>query len=370
MIKKPLLVIGGEHHNTLGVIRSLGEKGERPDVLLVNKNKKTFVGASKYINRVFFVDTAADVSSFLINTYPQKDDFTIVIACSDAVSSNLDENRNALVNRYLLPGAREQGAITHFMNKNSMAILANKVGLRTPPSWLLGANADLNNVEYPCITKPLLSKIGNKKDITICENEEKLKEYIKCHVDSITQVQKYIDKSMEYQLIGCSLEEEIIIPGYSEILRPCKGSNTSFLKYSPIEDGFCNMDSCHQFIRETGYLGLFSLEFIRDKEGNDYFLEMNFRNDGNSICVTASGINLPYIWYLSRLGEDWHGEITKPETVYVMPEFSETGLLLRGTIKLKEWFSDMRKTDRFMDYDKKDPRPFWKELYMKLFNIA
>ena len=34
------------------------------------------------------------------------------------------------------------------------------------------------------------------------------------------------------------------------------------------------------FIREVGYTGLFSMEFLRDKYGNDYFMEINFRMMG------------------------------------------------------------------------------------------
>ena len=41
--------------------------------------------------------------------------------------------------------------------------------------------------------------------------------------------------------------------------------------------------------------------FVRDNEGNDYFLEINMRNDGNAYCVTSAGVNLPYIWCYYQL---------------------------------------------------------------------
>ena len=57
------------------------------------------------------------------------------------------------------------------------------------------------------------------------------------------------------------------------------------------------IEKVEKFIREIGYKGLFSVEFIRDAVGNDYFLEINMRNDGNAYCVQCAGVNLPNIWY-------------------------------------------------------------------------
>ena len=67
------------------------------------------------------------------------------------------------------------------------------------------------------------------------------------------------------------------------------------------------------------------MEFLRGKDGKDYFMEINFRNDGNSICVTASGMNLPYIWYLYNSGLSYEKELCY-ETMHgviVMPEFDD-----------------------------------------------
>ena len=50
-----VVVIGGDHHNTLGVIRSLGERGIHPDLILVTPSKITFVDASIYIDRRWII---------------------------------------------------------------------------------------------------------------------------------------------------------------------------------------------------------------------------------------------------------------------------------------------------------------------------
>jgi len=103
------------------------------------------------------------------------------------------------------------------------------------------------------------------------------------------------------------------------------------------------------------------LEFLRDKNGKDYFMEINFRNDGNAICVTAAGMSLPYIWYLDCVGEDYSQESNKEiNPVYVMPDMAELKLLATRQISLREYISDFKKTSRFMEYDKRDKKPFWK----------
>ena len=47
--EKKTIVIGGNHHNTLGVIRSLGRKGVMPYVILTSGDNNSFVLKSKYI---------------------------------------------------------------------------------------------------------------------------------------------------------------------------------------------------------------------------------------------------------------------------------------------------------------------------------
>ncbi len=356
------IVIGGDHHNTLGVIRGLGERGIMPDLVLVVPAEMTFVDASKYIAQKWKIDTDDEIVDFLISKYKDEKEKPVVVCCSDSSSGVVDENADRLRQYFHLPGAKEQGRISKLMNKKEMADLAIEVGLNIPQtSYLSGAEQDLSSIKLPCIIKPIVSRKGSKTEIAICRLLAELEDYSKTHNLCNDQIQQFIDKNFEYQLIGCSTSKEVIIPGVSKILRPCKGSNTSYLHYAPLEDGFCEIEKCKEFVRRTGYHGLFSLEFLRDKKGQDYFMEINFRNDGNAICVTAAGMSLPYIWYLDCVGKEYTKEANKEIIpVYVMPDMAELKLLVTRQISLREYISDFQKTNRFMEYDKKDPKPFWK----------
>ena len=355
-----VVVIGGDHHNTLGVIRGLGERGVNSDLILVVPGSMTYVDASIYVSRKWRIDSDDDIVNLLISNYKEEKEMPVVICCSDSSSGIIDENRNKLAPYFILPGAETQGHISYLMSKNVMSDLAVEVGMEIPTTTY-GDNLIEKIIPLPCIIKPLISRKGSKKDIKICRTWNEVKDTVENEGSSNIQIQQFIDKDFEYQLIGCSTSKEVLIPGVSIILRPCRGSNTSFLHYTPLEEGFCDIEKCKEFVRRTGYHGLFSLEFLRDKNGKDYFMEINFRNDGNAICVTAAGVSLPYIWYLDCIGEDYSKESDKKITpVYVMPDMAELKLLLTGKITPFQYLSDLKKTNRFMEYDSKDKKPFWK----------
>ena len=357
-----VVVIGGDHHNTLGVIRGLGERGIRSDLILVAASQLTFVDASKYIARQWKISSDDEIVNALLPLYKDENEKPVVICCSDSSSGVIDENHDQLMPYFYLPGSTQQGRISKLMSKKEMADLAVEVGLKIPQTFYFSeAEHNLSSIKLPCIIKPIVSRNGSKTEIAICRTLEELEDYSRMYDLCNDQIQQFIDKDFEYQLIGCSTSKDVIIPGVSKILRPCKGSNTSYLHYTPLEEGFCEIENCKEFVRRTGYHGLFSLEFLRDKDGQDYFIEINFRNDGNAICVTAAGMSLPYIWYLDCAGKEYTEEANKEiSPVYVMPDIAELKLFLTRQISLREYISDFKKTNRFMEYDKKDPKPFWK----------
>lgn len=357
-----VLVIGGDHHNTLGVIRSLGERGVKSDLVLVTPAQMTFVDASKYVERCWKLNDDDSIVSLLLTEYKGEEEKPVIICSSDISSSIIDRNRDKLSPFFILPGANEQGRITYLMNKKNMFNLALDVGFQIPKTCYGDeVSSSMTIIPLPCIIKPMISAKGSKNDIRICQSWTEVIKNVEKMGRNNVQVQQYIDKAYEYQLIGCSTKNDVIIPGVSSILRPCKGSNTSYLHYTPLECGFCDIERCREFVKRTGYHGLFSMEFLRDKSGNDYFMEINFRNDGNAICVTASGMSLPFIWYLDCVDRNYTREAEKRiSPVYVMPDMAELKLLITRQISIRQYISDFIKTDRFMEYDKRDPRPFWK----------
>ena len=176
-------------------------------------------------------------------------------------------------------------------------------------------------------------------------------------------IEQFVDKLFEFQFIGLSINsgEEIIIPGHSHIIWP-EIENTNYFPYKANDSSFQDtLNKAKEFIRRTEYSGFFSVEFLRGKDGKDYFLEMNFRNDGNAICATDSGYNLPYIWYLYNAGGDYISEIKKSSfrEISYCPEFECTYQMLEGKISLSEWWVMIRKSESYTIFCPGDNRPFW-----------
>ena len=365
--KNKIIVFGGDHHNTLGVVRALGEKGIKPFVLLIaNPKSKSLVLKSKYINQGNVFNTDAECLQYLKEFYTDKTNKAIVISTSDLATSCLDLAYVTLKYDFFIPNGKSQGNLTNLMDKETMNNLAIELGFHVAEAWLLSDNSNYQDFSYPCITKPLKSIIGSKNDIHIFHTSEELKQFIiNRDTNNPIQVQKLIEKEFEYQLIGCSLNggDEVIIPGYSKILRAASNTNTGFLQYFPISDLEFDKETCLKFIQACNYSGLFSLEFIRSKDGKDYFLEINFRNDGNAYAVTSSGVNLPYIWVLSSLNQDYSLEVNNTvRPITVMPELVDIAQMIRGRISLLQWIKDVNETDCFIYYNKEDKKPFYFQL--------
>lgn len=363
-----LIVIGGNHHNTLGVIRSLGYKGLHSHVIIVSHQKKPYVCYSKYIKNYKVLSSSEEIVDYLLSI---KESYinSVIISCADFVTAVLDAHQNLLKNYYKLPVGK--GNILQVMNKDIMASLANECGILTPKNLQIDKVSFDGNNKF--ILKPLKSIEGSKNDICIVSSKEELDSYLSSVHCNNLQIQEFVEKELEFQLIGCSISagEELFIPGVSIILRQPDNTNTGFLKYIGFDQfEYCGFDACKKFIQTIGYSGLFSMEFLRGKDGKDYFMEINMRNDGNSICVTAAGVNLPYVWYSYCIGtDDWQTEILHEiKDTIVMPEFDDFVNVLKHKISIFQWIRDVCHTDCFMEYDSTDPKPFYIGLRTQLLN--
>lgn len=360
---KKTIIIGAPHHNTLGIVRSLGAKGLKPDVYLVSRSKAPGCVKSKFINKIEFFESEESVVDHLLrkNSLGEK---SILLLSSDSVSSAIDAKYNVLKNSYVF--FNTQGHTTSWMSKEKMCVLATSLGMNVPKYFVYNKGDILpHNITFPCITKAISSIDGGKADTTICRNRVELEEFLSTpNLCPLIQIENYIEKEIEFQFIGVSLNrgETIIIPGHSHIKREKGIQNTYYFPYVENDESFREtLEKTKRFIKSTGYEGLFSVEFIRGKDGIDYFLEMNFRNDGNAHCVTDAGYNLPYIWYLWATGGDYQSEINNSsfKPVKYCPEFYYTLQCAYGEVSFCKWIWDTCTANSFTNYYKGDSPHFW-----------
>lgn len=376
-MKNKVVVIGRDHHNTLGVVVSLGRVGVMSYTLVIDIGlKHSYVKSSKYVIDGWRFSEEKEILDCLLSHFNDREHKAVVITTSDDAASFVDENRDVLSPFFYVPGCAERGQLTPQMSKEYLRLLADEVGLNTPKTQLVANNqCRYEDVDYPCITKAISSIEGGKSDICICHNQQDLNTFITNHSHCSTlQVQSFVTKVFEFQLLGCSINggDEIVIPGRTHIIRPNGYDNTFFLEYVELDDAFSETlrKTCN-FIRKTGYSGTFSVEFIHGLDGKNYFLEMNFRNDGNAICVTEAGVNLPLIWYLSCIGQPYQEEMKrKIHPVKLLPEVYCLNRVFAGEISMREYRTMISEASCFTTKIADDPVPFRKYLEYNCLDIV
>lgn len=366
MFNNILVIGGGNHHNALGVVRALGQRGYDVELITIGNLHKNYIASSRYVSRHYALADVKELAAYLLYREPigEKE---VIISCADVVTEHLNQHHDQLSKRYLLPGVEQQGKMVSLMDKTTMIAMAARHGIHAPHVWTLPN--DISKVTYPCITKSYISSHGGgKADIVICRNRKELDAFLANNTDAVF-AQPYIDKKEEVQFIGCSINggKKVIIPGMARVLRSQPNTNTGFLAYGPIDAFYVDIvQRSKAYIKECGYSGLFSIEFIRGKDDRVYFLETNFRNDGNAYSVTASGVNLPVIWVKACKHEDYQAELHTPRSIMVMPEFQDFKLVLQRKLSFRQWLKDWCRTDAFIEYTKDDKRPFFQFIINKL----
>ena len=368
MMKNVIVIGGGDHHNALGVIRALGERGYYVEFISIGSHKDDYVSSSRYVSSHYHLNDVRQLSSYLLYRKSKGASAReILISCADSVTEHLNQFQDRLLDMYYIPGVPKQGSLSDAMDKTYMVSVAEKHGLQSPKIWAYPQDA--GGIKYPCITKSVISSHGSKSDIRICHTSEQLDDFISDNASGVF-VQDFIVKKEEVQFIGCSLNggEEVVIPGMSRIIRSQPNTNTGFLEYGPLDPFYEDVvRRAKDIMRDFRYSGLFSFEVVRGTDDQVWFLEVNFRNDGNACCVYKAGINLPLIWVKACLGESYCDEIKHPRQIKVMPEFQDFKLVLQRKVSLRQWIADWKRTDSFMEYDRKDIRPFFAYLFRKIF---
>lgn len=359
------LIIGGDHHNTLGLIESIAEKKIKPYVIIIDSVKHSYIKHSNAYAKFWEFSNQDDVIKCMKKEFAAEKEKVIVISASDNVSCLLDLHYDELCDKFVLPLCKKEGELNYWISKDTMSGLAKKVGLTIPEKFIIEDGIIPEGVIYPCITNAISSVEGSKENIAVCQNEKELKAFLrgKQHCKTIV-AHRFIDKEYEFQLMGVSLNhgEDVIITGRTHIDRPRGIDNTFFLKFQECESEFDEtIKKCKDFTKAVGYQGPFSIEFLKGKDGKHYFMEMNFRNDGNAICQTVAGVNVPYIWYLYGVGGNWKKEIenSKIRSMYLMPEIQQVKFWLQGEVYFKELIRDFKRADKWITYFKNDKKPFF-----------
>lgn len=227
---------------------------------------------------------------------------------------------------------------------------------------------------YPCIVKPLVSCLGDKRDILIAQNTEELKDILEnrvCFSESVI-IQQFIDKDYEYDMMGCAYKNgEVYIPLSDRMVKFNRQlQDTSTVSYiEPLDAEIAvEVEKIKTLMNDIGYVGLFSVEFMHNKkDGLIYFTEVNFRNDGENAFIVHEGVNLPFLHFQDLL--DQPKKLFTPTTKskkYIWEGVHFSNFIKKG-ISFREWLSDLKGVDGFLYYFKDDKAPFFYQFVNKIF---
>ena len=358
---KRVIVFCTDSPYSLFLVRSLGEAGYRPECYCFGQSC-SFLFASRYTGKCKRFDSVTDTLDFLLNDYPEYDDKPVLFAFPDIPAYYADLHLEELEKKFILMSAGKSGQIVHWMSKKNISALAVKHGLTIPWAVELGKDEPVpDDLEYPVFTKNIASVDGGKQDEGICRNKAELEKRQRTMSSDRFLVMKYIEKDNEINYFGLALNGRIYIDYRDECKRFLADSYGHYTRFSLCEKDTM-YDNIVSMMKETGYNGLFDVEFLLGKDGIMYFTEVNFRTDGASYKLTQ-GINLPAEW--CRLTSLPPAELplsldTGKKTFSAMEEFRDfKENVLTGRMNPFVWMKEFLTADIRNWVSWKDPLPFF-----------
>ena len=352
----------------------MGEEGIAPIVILCDEGKPHLVNKSKYLGKFHHVNSIDEGYRLLLSVYGNEDLKPFVYTCSDDLESFLDLHYDELISHFYFFNAGEQGRVTSMMEKKEMIRMAVECGIDIPKTEVVKVGVLPKTLRYPVLTKAVISTMANwKNNVHICQNEDELLEAYKTIKGEEIILQEYIVKKNELCLDGVSVNggEEVYLPIQSEYIRFTPDAYGNYIYFQPYKEKEL-LPKIKAIFKMTGFSGVFSMEFLRDKDDHFYFLEINFRNSTWSYAHTHVGVNLPLIWAKSTLAGHLAVEdvkITK-QTFTAMQEFTDfKDSVLGGAVTVKQWFKDFRTCDCPFYYNKNDNAPFWSIFRKKILRF-
>ena len=369
-MREYIVFVSKEHYNPLGIVRTLGEAGIRPVVVVVEGELK-FVGQSKYVKERNYVHSPEEGIRLILEKYARPGEKSFILTGDDVTVSTLDRHYNELKDFFYFYNAGEAGRIVHFMNKDNMIALAEKHGLNVAKTWKVRVGEIPEDIDYPIMTKAINSFGEEWKDIVyICQDNRELKNaYAKMKSKEIL-LQKYVEKIDEVSFDGFSVDQGkkavILTEVYQEYCIPDK--------YSPYWDVKNNTDletteKIEKVIAEIGLEGIFEFEFMVDKDRKLWFLEINFRNTALGYSTTAAGMPQVTLWCNAMEKREIPSDVIKkiPDGLKAMAEcFDYDARVKTGMISKKEWKKQYKACQCKLYKGHDDNIPFYRFMWYKL----
>jgi len=368
-----IVLVSKDHYNPLGIVRTLGEAGKNPIVIVV-KGRLRLTAKSRYVKIKHYVANTEEGIKLLLSKYANANEKSFILTGDDVTVSVLDAHYDELKDYFYFYNAGKQGCVRKYLDKTEMFALAEQCGFKVPRTWRVKTGDIPADIDYPIITKAINSFGKEWKEIVyICRNESELKKAFEGINSESVLIQQYIDKVDEQGCEGFSVNQgkDSFFSVWNSEVYHLPGKYAPYWKNSNVDDKQF-IEKAAAMIAGIHFEGIFEFEFIVDKSGELYFLEINLRNTVNGWSTTVAGMPSAVLWCESMI----RGEIDKgyykkiPEGFTTMAEcFDYDARVKTGIISHKEWMKQYRSVNAKLYRGRKDYFPFLYFMLYKLFKM-
>lgn len=362
--KYEVIIVGGDHHNGLGLARIFGINGIVVHSVVVSDNGKSFLEKSKYVDDCYVYLDEKRAFDKIIERFGATRNRMFIIPYSDAAALELDSRLNEF-SGFMVPSINgQQGKISELMDKSKQYVFAkeNSIRMAETITYYFDADNDISNMVFPCIVKPVISAEGDKRDIVICDTRDRLEtELTKLkdkHYERVL-IQEYLEIDYEIDVFGCILRQKPFIcqiPTKTLRAWPAKGGTNSYSQILTDKEIVLKCESIIKCLEKIGFYGLYDIELF--VVGDDIILnEINFRNSGDVYMGISQGYFYPFAWTEDYVGHST-GIVSNPQKdCFTMTECADVRNVLIKNIKFRQWMKDYCKCEDYALRFKGDNAP-------------
>ena len=288
-ISTPVMLLGGRE-NSLSVTRNLGRLGIK---VRVSNVPNSWAMASRYCTESFPAPKNSDLTVFwkelLLGKGSERFHGHVVFACNDAALEFVADNRDALMDHYLLVDSDPNLQHALLDKKESLA-LARKVGVPAPNFWTIRTVGDVEKIRgeirFPVMVKPILShkfsRVFGRKLFIVESSFDEL----------VEKVRLSHDHDMEVMVVEMIPGPDDLLASYNTYIDPAGKSLYRFTKrvirrFPTNRGGACYhitewipevAELGEKFFKGIGFKGIGNVEFKRDlRDGRLKIIESNAR---------------------------------------------------------------------------------------------
>lgn len=386
-VSTPVLILGGNTHGSLGIMRSLGRLGVA--VHAVCSPPRGPASYSAYCKSVAMWDFAhadpQDTVSFLLEVAGKIGQRSILIPTWDEMAVFTAEYHRVLKAGFIYP--QQSGELARSLcDKKEMARLAREFGVPTPqadfPRSLDDVLQYLESARFPVMLKGI---DGNKlkertgKKMVIVYSPRQLREMYLALEDPASpnlMLQEYIPGG----------DDRIwMFNGYFNSESECLAGFTGRkLRQTPIHTGMTSLGVClenevvanttKQFMRALGYKGILDIGYRYDSRDCQYkVLDVNPRIGATfRLFLAENGIDVARALYLDMTGQQVPASPQREGRKWFVESDLKSCLdyYREGSLTFRQWLNSLRGIEEAGYFARDDLRPMRKLFAMVAGNFA